>query len=138
MSVITLALLMVLQGAPPAMPSAQSVPVAEQLDPRQKSYAVISAINDACERSLKAVRVGQAQAAQVQIDDIVEKLFWLRDNAPFPREQKARNASQKELTALQKEIAKIDTLIARDSKRTNDRMTQFQYRLARFAKTLAN
>jgi hypothetical protein len=135
MSVIALALLAVLQEAPTVVPPAPAIPVTEQQDARQKSYAMIGDINTACERALKAVRMGQPQAAQVEIDDIIEKLYWLKDYAPLPSVPKARKASLRELIALKKDIAAIDAMIARGSKRTNDRMTQFQHRLAQFAKT---
>jgi hypothetical protein len=135
MSVIALALLAMLQEVPPAMPPSPATPVTEQQDARQKSYAMVGDINTACERALKAVRIGQPEAAQVEIDNIIEKLFWLKDNAPLPSVPKARKAGLKELIALKKDIAAIDAMIARGSKNTNDRMTQFQHRLAQFAKT---
>jgi hypothetical protein len=136
MFIIALALSAAFQEAPMATPSVQAVPVVEQQDPKQKSYAMIGEINTACERALKSIRLGQPQAAQVQIDAIVENLFWLKDNAPLPTDPKARKVGLKELASLQKEIAAIDALIARGSQRTNDRMTKFQYRLAQFAKIL--
>ncbi len=136
MSIIPLLSVLLVQSAPRHATIDNPPPVQIALSPKQKALNIISDTNDLCERALKALRIGQAQQAQVHIDSVVENLFWLKDHAPVPSDPKSQKAAFKELKSLQKEISAIDTLIGKNSKRSNDRMSLFQYKLAKFASAM--